>query len=69
MEFFKLICFVGGQRGPKDYMTEVSSSLGNLHIMDNLILLLTTKHPHVLKFPIFKSAQNNQGGGLMSKCC
>ena len=32
IEFFKLFCFVGGQGHPKDYVTEVSSSLGNFHI-------------------------------------
>ena len=37
--FFKLISSVGGQGGPKDYVTEVSSSLNNFHIMDNFILL------------------------------
>ena len=31
IEFFKLFCFVGDYGGPKDYVTEVSSSLDNLH--------------------------------------
>ena len=46
---FKLISFVGGQGGPKDYVKEVSSSLGNFHIEKILISDFRNKHLHFLE--------------------
>ena len=37
IEFFKPICFVGGQGGPKEYVTVVSSSSDNFYIIKNFI--------------------------------
>lgn len=67
LALFKLIFSVGCEGGPKDNVREVSSSLGNLYIIDNMILMQRIKHLHLLKYPIFKSAQNNQGDDLIAK--
>ena len=69
IEFFKLFCFVGGRGSPKDYVTEVSSSLDDFHIMRNLILDFRKKHLHLVEMMISKSSQNNQGDNLTSICC
>ena len=53
IDVFNLICFVGGQGSPKDYVTEVSSSLVNFHIMKNLVSDFRNKHLHFPEVPDF----------------
>ena len=69
IEFFKLFFFsLGGHADPKDYGTEVWSSLGNFCMMKNLISDFREIHLHFPEMMVSKSAQNNDRGGLTSIC-
>ena len=58
IEFLNFFCFLGGYGGPKDYVTEVSSSLDNFHMMKNLIFNFRNKHLDLTENAIFNRCYN-----------
>ena len=58
MAIFQVNFFGGGYGRPKDYVTVVSSSLGNFHIMKNLVSNLKNKHFCTLEVVISRNQYN-----------
>ena len=58
MAIFQVNFFGGGYGRPKDYVTVVSSSLGNFHIMKNLVSKFRNKHLQIPGLMISKKCRN-----------